>query len=188
MVKIKPIAILLLITGLLSPSCRDTKTNNPKGEARTIVVDGLYSIDIPPNMRPTSGLNAEASLQYQDVQSEAYTLVIHEPREDLLQLIGSDPNRSILEPYREIRMQLLAEGTQVRSHTPVKGHLLNGLKAESLEVDALVEGIDSELSYFLTFVEGSGHVYMIMSWTLKERKEEHKEAFRAIAASFKTTP
>ncbi len=163
MIRLKFLALLLVTAGLLSHSCRDPKVIDSMEEARTMDVDGLYTIDIPPNMEPTTGLNAEASLQYRDIQREAYTLVIHESKEKLLQLIGSDRDRPILEVYREIRLQLLAGTTQIQDRAPIREHSLNGLRAESLEVDALVEGIDGEISYFLTFVEGPVNVFLIMS-------------------------
>jgi len=37
----------------------------------------------------------------------------------------------------------------------------------------------------LTFIDGGEKVYMVMGWTLKERKKEHKKTFKTIAESFR---
>lgn len=184
---------LLFLVGLSFTSCIDFKTKKSVSEVKiedfnTVNVNEDYQISIPPFMTGTTGLNEEASLQYQNIREEAYTIVIDEPKDEFVQIfkqMGSyDDNLSLLENYRNIQLQFFEQRMQINDQSDVTSQKINGLDAESVEIDSNVNGIDEELSYFLTFVEGPENVYMIMSWTLKDKKENHRTIFEAIASSF----
>jgi hypothetical protein len=70
--------------------------------------------------------------------------------------------------------------------TPVKKLKINGLHAASIEIDANIEGVEVPITYFLTFIEGKGKLYMIMAWTLADKKDNHRETFEQMAQSFKS--
>ncbi|HEY0768981.1 MAG TPA: hypothetical protein VGD31_01515, partial [Sphingobacteriaceae bacterium] len=62
---------------------------------------------------------------------------------------------------------------------------VNGLKAKSIEIDANLEGIGSAITYFITCVEGRNSLYLVMAWTLQDRKEKHRETFRQMVRTFR---
>ena len=139
-------------------------------------------------MTGTTGLNEEASLQYQSLLKEAYLLVIDEPKagfeEVYRDLNQYDDDLSIMQNYRDARIKILSRTTEINRKTKPEFLKINGLDAETMELDANIEGVANEISYFLTFIEGDDRVYMIMAWTLKNKKIEHKKTFKTIAESF----
>lgn len=190
----KKIALpLLFLLGLSFTSCIDFKTKKSDSEVKvedfnTVVVNERYQMDIPRFMKSTTGLNDEASLQYQNLFKEAYTIVIDEPKDEFVDLFKEldsyDENLSLIENYRDIQLQLFNERMRVNTQSSPRSLKINGLDAEQVEMDAHVEGVDEEISYFLTFVEGPENVYMIMAWTLKNKKEEHAKTYGVMAESF----
>ncbi len=184
----------MLFVGLSFMSCIDFKTKKSNSEPKpedfnTISVNDQYQIDIPRFMKSTTGLNEEASLQYQNLFKEAYTIVIDEPKDEFVnifkELDSYNENISLIENYRDIQLQLFNERMRVNTQSSPRSLKINGLDAEQVDMDAHVEGVDEEISYFLTFVEGPENVYMIMAWTLKSKKEEHAKTYGVIAESFK---
>nr|WP_288933350.1 hypothetical protein [uncultured Allomuricauda sp.] len=193
------IRLFVIISVIFLPitSCIDSK--NKKDDSvlgtetfHTVSIDGNYRMSIPKFMTGTTGLNEEASLQYQSLLKEAYLLVIDEPKagfeEVYRDLNQYDDELSIMQNYRVARLQLLSRSAEINSKSKPKPIKINGLDAETMELDADIEGVTNEISYFLTFIEGSNRVYMIMAWTLKDKKIEHKKTFKTIAESFELVP
>lgn len=177
---------------ILMTSCRDSDKKDDAtldaNTSHTVAIDGNYRIDIPNFMTGTTGLNEEASLQYQSLLKEAYLIVIDEPKtgfeEVYRDLEQYDDELSVLQNYRDARLQILSRTTNITKKSSSTSSKINGLDSESLELDAKVNGVNDEISYFLTFVDGGERVYMIMAWTLKDMKAEHKKTFKTIAESF----
>jgi len=187
------LSIFFLVFLIAMVSCRDS--GNKKKDAvlgtdtfHTVSIDGDYRIDIPKFMTGTTGLNEEASLQFQSLLKEAYLLVIDEPKagfEKIFRELGQyDEELSVIQNYRVARLQLLSRSAEISNKTKPELRIINDLDSEVMELDAIIDGIPSEISYFLTFVEGDERVYMIMAWTPKDKKMEHKTTFKAIAQSF----
>ena len=95
-----------------------------------------------------------------------------------------DDHLSVIQNYRDARLKILSRTTEINGKSEPESIKIHGLDAEFLELDAKVNGLDNEISYFLTFVDGREKVYMIMCWTLKNQKEEHEKTFKTIAESF----
>ncbi|MCK0159883.1 hypothetical protein [Allomuricauda sp. F6463D] len=185
--------IIFLLTILPMVSCGDSKKQKDDSAMGTedfhnVSIDGNYQIDIPKFMTGTTGLNEEASLQFQSLLQEAYLLIIDEPKSEFEEVYRGleqyDDELSVLQNYRDARLQILSRTTQMnRKSTPIPTRI-NGLDAETLQIDANIKGIDNEISYFITFIEGDHNVYMIMAWTLKGKKLAHQNTFNRIAKSF----
>ena len=139
-------------------------------------------------MTGTTGLNEEATLQYQSLLKEAYLLVIDEPKagfeEVYRDLNQYDDDLSIMQNYRDARLKILSRTSEINHKTKPEPIKIHGLDAEAINLDANIEGVANEISYFLTFIEGGDRVYMIMAWTLKDKKIEHEKTFKTIAESF----
>ena len=183
------LAIFLPIVSCIDS--KEKKDDSPLGaEAFHVVsIDGDYRIDIPKFMTGTTGLNEEASLQYQSLLKEAYLIIIDEPKsgfEEVYRDLGQyDEKLSAIQNYRDARLQILSRTTKINKKSTPEPLKINGLDAEILEVDAIIEGVDNEISYFITFVDGGDMLYMIMAWTLKDKKAVHKKTFRTIAVKVK---
>ncbi|MDC6363022.1 MULTISPECIES: hypothetical protein [Flavobacteriaceae] len=192
----KNFLLLLFLVSTIAAlnSCIDSKTKKtgtiPKVEDFNMVnVKNEFQILIPKDLGKTTGLNADASLQYQNIYQEAYIIVIDEQigayidtfKE--LDLYNSD--KSFIENYRETQLQLLAERIRILKQTEATSTTINKLEASQLSIDAKVDGIEETLSYFLTFVEGKQKVYLVMCWTTSSKKEEHRATFETISNSFK---
>jgi len=54
-----------------------------------------------------------------------------------------------------------------------------------VEMDGLVEGIDEAITYYITFLEGRENVYMMMAWTLKDKKEKLRSDYEKMFSSFR---
>jgi len=186
-------ASIFVLSILFCSACKNFKAkendSEPKDEDfNTVGVNNEYQIEIPRFMNGTTGLNEEASLQYQSLRHEAYLLIIDEPKLGFEQVYRDleqyDDELSVLQNYRDARIQILSRTTKIINKFNSKPFKINGLDAEFLELEAKVNGVEDEIFYFLTFVDGGEKVYMIMAWTLKNRKEEHKKTFKTIAESF----
>jgi len=184
------ISILIFLV-LSTASCiRSKKDHDDAGREvfNTVTVYDEYQVSIPKFMRSTTGLNDEASLQYQNLFKEAYTIIIDEPKQEFVDVFKEldqyNEDLSLLQNYREIQLQAFTSTIQVNHQSGIRPLTIHGLNAESVEIDGHVEGVDEEIAYFLTFVEGTENIYMIMAWTLKSKKEEHQKTFETIAQSF----
>ena len=186
-------ASIFVLSMLFCSACKNFKAkendSEPKDENFNIIgVNNEYQIEIPRFMNGTTGLNEEASLQYQSLRHEAYLLIIDEPKLGFEQVYRDleqyDDELSVLQNYRDARIQILSRTTKIINKFNSKPFKINGLDAEFLELEAKVNGVEDEIFYFLTFVDGGEKVYMIMAWTVKNRKEEHKKTFKTIAESF----
>ncbi|HBU79528.1 MAG TPA: hypothetical protein DEF18_15635 [Muricauda sp.] len=186
-------ASIFVLSILFCSACKNFKAkendSEPKDENfNTVGVNNEYQIEIPRFMNGTTGLNEEASLQYQSLRHEAYLLIIDEPKLGFEQVYRDleqyDDELSVLQNYRDARIQILSRTTKIINKFNSKPFKINGLDAEFLELEAKVNGVEDEIFYFLTFVDGGEKVYMIMAWTVKNRKEEHKKTFKTIAESF----
>lgn len=181
------LGILLLIC------CRD-----PKGKAKdappdpgtfnTVVVGNRFQLSLPAFMKSTTALHGEASLQYQNIYREAYTVVLGEPKDpfvDFLRGQGAyDGQLGVLENYRKVQLMRIGERVDITAQGDAVASRINGLVAETVTLDAQWDSMDQELSYRLTFIEGEEYIYMVMSWTLKDKKGELWDTFGAIAESF----
>ena len=186
----RQISIFFCTLVLFMVSCK-----NPKGEKKesddlhTVTINNEYSIDVPFFMTGTTGLNEAASLQFQSLRKEAYLIVMDELKSGFETVFRDleqyDDSLSVIQNYRDARLQILSRTTQIIDKSPSTSLQIQGLDAESVGLDAKVNGMDNEISYFLTFIDGGKKVYMVMGWTLKERKKEHKKTFKTVAESFR---
>ena len=179
----------LLAFVLILSSCFNQEENLSEDEFNTVTIQNDYSVDLPNYMAVAKDLNDDASLQYQNIFKQTYVIVIDELKEEIkesFKLIDAyDENKPFLENYRSFQMQSMAEGIAISNKSEVKPLKINGLDGEIVEFEGNVEGIEQDIFYFLTFIEGTEQVYMMMAWTLKSRKDKYISTFNKMARSFK---
>lgn len=153
-----------------------------------VEIKGDYKVLIPNSMTESTALNAEAALQYANVFKEMYVILIDEPKEEFVKVYKElglyDESKSPLQNYRDVQLQFLAEGIQMTSQPSPSSVEINGVPAELAEFDGIATGISQEIAYFLSFYESPENVYMMMAWTLKDKKADHRPVYQKITQSF----
>ena len=195
MKKIALVFALLIAVVALNASFTSTEVGKLKSKEASDVnykvkkINGLYSIKIPDFMTETSSLQPDASLQYNNPFKEKYITVLDESKDDVEAFRSdygvSDDSKSDLENYADMRLQYLTEsGIEIKDQTKLKASVINGHKALSTMIDATVPGIDEDITYYFTYVEGADHFYMISAWTLLSRKDTYTAEVKVMAESF----
>ena len=155
------------------------------------VADGGYKINVPRHMSLASSLNEDASLQYSNEAKELYIIVIDEPKVDFIKEFSADEiyddNLTPEKNYRLVQMKSLVNALTLRAEPGIKKATINGLDAEIVDFTAGVEGIPADIYYKLAFIEGTKHVYMVMTWTLDSQKNENNDEMDQMIQSFKLT-
>ena len=189
------ITISTALTSCFSGTADDTRSSleeliKPTVEYDAVEIDGLYSMKIPQFMTVTNQLQEDASLQYNNIFKEKYVIVLDEDSEEITQFMMDsgvyDESKSKLENYADTRLNFFMEsGISVISKTDLKSEMINGRKAYSIKIDASVPDIAEDIAYYYTYVEGKEHYYMIMSWTILDRKGSYTDEVKKMVSSFK---
>jgi hypothetical protein len=144
--------IFLLLVFILLPAAISAQSfSSQKG-------GHCYTLDIPDYMTKTYSLNDVATLQYQNIQREAYSIVI-EDEKAMLESLGIK-----FVDAADFLEQFIAEykvGSENRKTSLHTTYML------------------------ITVVESKTHFYKIMSWTLAGNKDKLKSDFQKIAKSLK---
>lgn len=172
---------LLSLLFVLFACKQDTST-------QTITIKKLYSLEIPNFLSVANHLHEDASLQYQNIFKEFYTIVIDEPSKDFDDMIVNEPSLSDyytpnLEGYSNLiidNMKVTVEDGTFSEFTKTK---INGHEARTIILSGTVEEI--KVFYHLTFIKGRKQYYQIVNWTELKRKEDHLKFMENIAISFK---
>jgi hypothetical protein len=139
-----------------------------------------YNLDIPEYMTRTFQLNDVASLQYQNVNKEAYCIVIDDSKEQLEALGIKFVNPTeFLESFVAGYMTDV-ENRKVSANTEFQA---NGNKHCQTELTWKSEGNDFYM--LITVVETNNSYYKILSWTLSKFKDTLKPDFVKISKSLK---
>ncbi len=184
----------LLLVFILFTSCNYLQPNKEENlslekDFKTVKIKGKYQMSIPNYMKQTNQLNDEASLQYNNLFKETYVIVIDESKEQFVSAINeagiNEFSQSTIESYRDIQMQLLRENINISNEKISEKKTLNGMNSEQVAFVGKISGVDDEISYILTFIEGENDLYMIMGWTLNKYSKKYTNTFLQIADSFK---
>jgi len=154
----------------------------------TITIKKLYSLEIPSFLSAANHLHEDASLQYQNIFKEFYTIVIDEPSKAFDDMIVNEPSlvdyyTPNLEGYSNLivdNMKVIVEDGTFSEFTQTK---INGNDARTISLSGTVE--DIKVFYHLTFIKGRKQYYQIVNWTELKRKEDHLKLMENISASFK---
>lgn len=187
--------IFLMLAGLfILNSCYNLGSDEPEQlsldkDFEVVKVNNEYVVKIPKYLDKTTDLNDEATLQYQNIFREAYIIILDESKSDMEEAAKSigefDDNQSLLKNYKNLQLKYSLAGLDILQQYNEKSLKINGINAEKVDIDAYSEEIDIKITYFLTFYEGPEKVYMMMAWTLENRKQKYKPTFDQTASSFK---
>lgn len=157
-------------------------------EIQSIKIKGQYEIKLPKTLSKADNLHEDASLQYQNIFNEFYTIVIDEPISDFNDLVTQDeylaesykPN---LTGYSNLLKDNLSATIKNGKFSKFEDTKINGMEAKLMNVTGTVDGID--VYYQFGFVKGRDRYYQIVNWTELERKDNHSGAMEKIISSFK---
>lgn len=157
-------------------------------EIQSVKIKGQYQIELPKTLSKADNLHEDASLQYQNIFSEFYTIVIDEPVSDFNDMVSQDeylaesytPN---LTGYSDLLKDNLSVSIKNGKFSAFQDTRINGLEAKLMNVAGTVDGID--VYYQFGFVKGKDHYYQIVNWTELKRKETNQKAMEKIISSFK---
>lgn len=155
---------------------------------QSINVKGKYEIELPEILSKADNLHEDASLQYQNIFSEFYTIVIDEPVSDFNDMVSQDGYLAEsytpdLTGYSNLLKDNLSVSVNNGKFSAFEDTRINGLEAKLMNVSGTVDGID--VYYQFGFVKGKDRYYQIVNWTELKRKETHQKAMEKIIASFK---
>lgn len=163
----------------------------PDGEQPREVSVKKYSVMIPGHMVATTGLNDEASLQYQNIYKELYILVIDEPKDEVINAfmeVGEyDTTKSPVTNYRTFLINALQESVSVKGEIELIKDTINGLSAEIVSFHATAPEVEPEVFYLSAFYEGKNNFYYLMTWTLTETEEKNRKEMKEMIYSFKAS-
>jgi len=162
--------------------------NLTKADYQTIKINNNYSLDLP-NYMSEGELHDEASLEYQHLFKEVYVIVIDENIEEAKESISYydtyKVENSFIENYIDFQKDGFDEGSDILYMSETRDLKINGLSAKQFDMTLDIPDLDEHIVYLATFIESQENIYMLMKWTLEERKERYIETFKAIANSFK---
>ena len=150
-------------------------------------VNDLYAIEIPSDLTMTTSLNSEASLQYNNIYSEKYIIVIDEEKQYFVDALNDadmyDESLTLAGNFAEIQLSSFSEEVTITNQSEVIDTKVNGMEARLFAFDAEVEGIDVGISYWTGYFVGKDRLYTVMAWTLKSDKDNFEEEANAILKS-----
>lgn len=176
-------------TNTTESSSNETTETTGSAEFRTVSTNSFFDIDIPNHMEAASGLNGDASIQYQYVEQvgstvkEHYVIVLMETMEEI-ESSDLDEEFDALS-YGEISSASLGDGLdsyEILTKNPEVVQV-NGLDCVKYEMEGSMG--DVNVFYKLGVFEGEKAFYQVLTWTLTEQKAEFKSDMDKIINSFK---
>jgi len=187
--------LLILVASLSFTSCQKLidsadaafSEDVTKEDLEEYKVKGLYAISIPDYMKELKYLNDDASFQYANTLKENYIIVIDESKQEFIDAIIEaemyDSIKTPLENYTDIQLSSFTESINGLNVTELKSNI-KSLDSKQYQFIGNVDDLD--IAYVVSFIEGPENMYMIMSWTLKERYEKYKNTILLTQSTFKT--
>jgi hypothetical protein len=192
---------LFLGLGLLMTSCFSSSSSNDlkksledlKKELNTVNyvetdIDSLdFSMVLPDYMVSTTTLDADRPLQYMNAVKEQYIVASYELISDVepsLKAMKKYEGKTLLDQYVSYNKEVIEEGVKISKQEPIKKMTIDGMPAQMLQFDGMVEGISEGISYYTVFIQSKDKLYFIMTWTLESRKDDFKEVADKMIKSF----
>ncbi|MGK0447108.1 MAG: hypothetical protein ACJA2M_000880 [Polaribacter sp.] len=121
-------------------------------------------------MTELKSLHDDASLQYANLFKETYIVFIDEGKEEFIttfkELEIYNDSLSPLGNYADFQLKSFKESIGALEIKIIESNIKK-LPSEFHQFNGLVEGID--IAYVVSFIEADKKMYIIMSWTMKNR-------------------
>jgi hypothetical protein len=142
---------------------------------------------LPDYMVSTTTLDADRPLQYMNAVKEQYIVASYELVSDVepsLKALKKYEGKTLLDQYVSYNKEVIEEGVKISKQEPIKKMTIDGMQAQMLQFDGMVEGISEGISYYTVFIQSKDKLYFIMTWTLESRKDDFKEIADKMIKSF----
>lgn len=172
--------VLVILSALLLVSCAE--------KVEEVVINDQYSVEIPESMEETTGLNGDASLQYQNPGKELYIIVIDETKKsfgEAVEMYGeqSGVTENTFRSYADFILEDYKTAFPTEEEPSKKETEINGLEAEVYTYYTTFNSLNIVMK--LALVDGAEHYYQLMTWTLKKYEDDHMPKMDAMINSFK---
>ena len=155
-------------------------------DLKRINVNDEYVLSVPEYMTEMKSLHEDASLQYANVYKETYMVIIDEGKEEFINTFKEleiyNDSLSPLGNYADFQLKSFKESIGILKIKRLE-RSVKKLPSEIHQFNGSVEGIN--IAYLVSFVEADKKMYMLMSWTLKNRYSKYKKTFKLIHSTFK---
>ena len=155
-------------------------------DLKRINVNDEYVLSVPEYMTEMKSLHEDASLQYANVYKETYMVIIDEGKEEFINTFKEleiyNDSLSPLGNYADFQLKSFKESIGILKIKRLE-RSVKKLPSEIHQFNGSVEGID--IAYLVSLVEADKKMYMLMSWTLKNRYSKYKKTFKLIHSTFK---
>jgi len=184
------LVVSLIFSGYNEDAAAHTKIRCASGDSlREIKVQNLYSMMVPQFMAEDTLLNDEASLEYANLDSELYVIVIHESLAEYVRTYREmgeyETSKSPLENYANTQQAFCLNmlGT-ISELTPLVKGTYNGLETYSFDMRGSPAGIDLKVLYKIRVVQGKEHLYLLLTYTLAFQTDVYEKRMTAMLDSF----
>ena len=155
-------------------------------DLKKINVNNEYALSVPEYMTEMKSLHEDASFQYANIFKETYIVIIDESKEEFINTFKEleiyNDSLTPLENYADFQLKSFKESIGALEIKKIDSNIKK-LSSEMYQFNGLVEGID--IAYLVSFVEADKKMYMLMSWTMKNRYSKYKKTFKLIYSTFK---
>jgi hypothetical protein len=155
---------------------------NAQSTMKTQKAGNIFYISVPDYFSRTIGLNSAATVQYQSILKDVYSVVIEDPKETLA-LDGLKFN-AINEFYEEFVKVFVKDKAILASIKP-KYQVKDGISFAECEVVFQPGDSMPAIYYLIGMVETKNCFYKVVSWTLPENKDKYREDFQKILYSIR---
>lgn len=172
--------VITLIAAIAISCAKQEKTER-------ISFQDQFSIELPADLKKTTGLSDGAVLQYSNAQKELYVVVLQENKSELAKLINqniaeTEKSELNLKKYAALCFETLKNQSQSIHNFETRNTAINGLNAEYADFTASVSGVDIYYNYAI--LEGAENYYQLLVWTVLQQKNMNEDVMQQIITSF----
>lgn len=151
-----------------------------------VEIDGDYSLQIPKYMKENKELHPDASLAYHHAVKEVAVVVLEENKGELIGSLplrdGFNDSASFIENFASVQMNMIGSSLGFPEMGVPVLKKIGELDVAQVWLEGQIE--ETPVAYFLSCVDAGEKVYMVMSYTSKEKKTKFEDTFQKIADSF----
>lgn len=172
MVRAVACVVLVLALGACGGGKSEDTPKKAAGFKAVTSTDGALQLQVPESWA-ASELNPVAAVQAGDPDTEAYGMVIEDPRKPLKDYT--------LERFADVQMQQLVTGIGLASLSAPKKVQVDGKDAVQYQLKGFFDQI--EVVYLYTFVETPDRFLKVVTWSLASEFDGNKEVLEQVSTS-----
>ena len=185
--------IILIMIGLALTNCGNGPEKLSDEDFQEVKFNNEYSLKLPKYLKKTDSLQTDSSVtsQYKNLEKRVYVVVFGENKgnnaEVIKELKNYNEKLSVVQNYRDFRLKYLKDVVNVTKVHPAKSVKINGMNAEIVAVDGVIDHQKTKgpIAYTIAFIEGKDKMYSVLTWTNLEKRPHYENTFEKILMSFK---